>query len=90
MSGIRGTQPFTGTPTPITCPCCGDRLFQVESGAYACEICGLRVPAPSRGTNGKAAALNREEEARDGDSRMREPIFPLRPRRRSTGLILAS
>jgi hypothetical protein len=41
--GIRGKAPFIGTPTPNLCPGCGDRLFSVEPGFLACELCGVEV-----------------------------------------------
>ena len=58
--GIRGEAPFTGSPTPIICPGCGDRLFSVEPGHLKCEICGAEVNV--------AVAPKAAEEVEEADS----------------------
>jgi uncharacterized Zn finger protein (UPF0148 family) len=46
--GIRGEAPFIGSPTPILCPGCGDRLFSVKPGLLKCEICNAEVRVGTR------------------------------------------
>lgn len=44
--GIRGEAPFTGLPTPIICPGCGDRLFSIRPGLLKCELCEAEINVP--------------------------------------------
>jgi len=41
--GIKGEAPYHGTPTPILCPGCGDRLFSMKPGYLECELCGAEI-----------------------------------------------
>ena len=46
--GIWGKAPFNGTPTPVFCPGCGDRLFSTSPGHLVCELCGAEVNVANR------------------------------------------
>ena len=46
MDGIRGEGFFSGSPVPIDCPACGDRMFRTGRHEYGCELCGAVVHSP--------------------------------------------
>jgi hypothetical protein len=72
--GITGDAPFHGTPTPVLCPGCGDRLFSMKPGCLKCELCGVEINVPVDGT----------EELQDGWGGKDVVPRPARPARAQT------
>jgi predicted amidophosphoribosyltransferase len=72
--GIQGEAPFSGSPTPVLCPGCGDRLFSIEPGILKCELCGAEIKVSKE----KSAEL---EDGWGGPDEIVEPARPARPTR---------